>query len=395
MPPSSNRASKERLGGSPNPKGGGLPGGMAVSQDEMPLDGGRGDKDKKEEDGQPIETLEALTLSDYNRWLVVEEKFAVAEGVREQRQEGELFRKARDDRHRERGQSRQQNTTEQMKEAKTRVDSHRRANLDQGSNVKRDVIAWNLAKVEEKEAWKKYGQATRETLKVDSVNRQEMVAKKKNTGAAVKKEIDTLLDDVRQQRAMHKNRNHEKAETVRSQTADTVIDGSKKHFFLQRRAAAKETSGMVEQWNEQRSKNRLDFIKNFQIRAAKVRGARDGAKNMRDELKRQKQEEAAAIRDRRAGYAEARQALLTDQQLAEREAVNNNIAATFVPAESTRRMIQHPHYQELTAVIVDPTSAVSREIAASPKRTRRPISGGTAAALTMSGQDSKRDTRRV
>jgi hypothetical protein len=42
------------------------------------------------------------------------------------------------------------------------------------------------------------------------------------------------------------------------------------------------------------------------------------------------------------------------------------------------------------AVIVDP-----REIAASPKRTRRPISGGTAAALTMSGQDSKRDTRRV
>ena len=125
------------------------------------------------------------------------------------------------------------------------------------------------------------------------------------------------------------------------------------------------------------------------------RGARDGAKNMRDELKRQKQEEAAAIRDRRAGYAEARQALLTHQQLAVREAVNNNIAATFVPAESTRRMIQHPHYQELTAVIVDPTSAVSREIAASPKRTRRPISGGTAAALTMSGQDSKRDTRRV
>ena len=62
---------------------------------------------------------------------------------------------------------------------------------------------------------------------------------------------------------------------MRSQTADTVIDGSKKHFFLRRRAAAKETSGMVERWNEQEIKNRLDFIKSFQIDTAKVRGARN------------------------------------------------------------------------------------------------------------------------
>ena len=40
----------------------------------------------------------------------------------------------------------------QMKEAKTKVDAHRRANLEMGSMVKRDVIAWNQAAHEEKDA---------------------------------------------------------------------------------------------------------------------------------------------------------------------------------------------------------------------------------------------------
>ena len=46
---------------------------------------------------------------------------------------------------------RQQDTVEQMKEAKTKVDAHRRTNLESGSAVKRDVIAWNQAKIEERE----------------------------------------------------------------------------------------------------------------------------------------------------------------------------------------------------------------------------------------------------
>jgi hypothetical protein len=53
---------------------------------------------------------------------------------------------------RERGQARQQDTVEQMKETKTRVDAYRRANQELGNAVKRDVGAWNEAKRVEKAA---------------------------------------------------------------------------------------------------------------------------------------------------------------------------------------------------------------------------------------------------
>ena len=124
-----------------------------VAQDDGDEGGseGRLGRNSKEDVGEVVE-LAALTLGEYNRWLVAEEKFALAEDCREQRLEGEQFRKARDDRHRERGQLRQQDTVEQMKEAKTKVDAHRRTNLEMGGAVKRDVIAWNQAKIEEKEA---------------------------------------------------------------------------------------------------------------------------------------------------------------------------------------------------------------------------------------------------
>jgi hypothetical protein len=94
--------------------------------------------------------MEAMTMTDYNRWLVTESNWSMAEECRQQHIEGEQFRKARDDRNRERGQLRQQDTVEQMKEAKTKVDAHRRTNLEQGSAVKRDVIAWHAAAIEDK-----------------------------------------------------------------------------------------------------------------------------------------------------------------------------------------------------------------------------------------------------
>ena len=60
-----------------------------------------------------------------------------------------------------------------------------------------------------------------------------------------------------------------------------------------------------------------------------------------------------------------------------KQAVNDRFAERFVPADSTRRMLQHPHYAEITAVAADVTSAISREIVANSKRLRR----GAPAAL--------------
>ena len=76
---------------------------------------------------------------------------------------------------------------------------------------------------------------------------------------------------------------------------------------------------------------------------------------------------------------ETRQQALMKQQLAIKETVNSAITERFVQPEASRRMLTHPHYTEFSAVLADVTSSVSREIAANPKRTRRP-----APALTLS-----------
>ena len=80
-------------------------------------DGGEVSRKKQgNQDDPPIGDIESLTLAELNRWRITEENWNMAEEVREQHIEGETFRKAREDKHRERGQVRQQDTVEQMKE---------------------------------------------------------------------------------------------------------------------------------------------------------------------------------------------------------------------------------------------------------------------------------------
>lgn len=132
----------------------------------------------------------------------------------------------------------------------------------------------------------------------------------------------------------------------------------------------------------QRSKNRLEFITAFKARTAKVAGARDKARTSRTKLQEVRAQEAAELRERKHALAEQRQSQLTEHSVAVKEAVNASISTRFVHPESSRRMLQHPHYTEVAAVVADVTSSVSREIASSPRRSRRP---GAQAALTMSG----------
>lgn len=75
---------------------------------------------------------EGVTLAEFNRWLVQEDNWQLAEETRESYMEGSQFRKTRDERHRERGMERQAASIEQMKVAKGRVEEHRQQNLEHG-----------------------------------------------------------------------------------------------------------------------------------------------------------------------------------------------------------------------------------------------------------------------
>ena len=164
-------------------------------------------------------------------------------------------------------------------------------------------------------------------------------------------------------------------------------------------------------------------------KSAKVKSARDSSRKAREQLAASRHEAASSLREQKAGLAEARQQQLHDYSVGLKETVraqasllsfsprthlacpplaaspcplavylshsarmqtsrasqvNSSVSERFVTPENSRRMLQHPHYSEVSAVAADVTSAVSREIAASPKRSRRPQSA-TGAAPAIGG----------
>jgi hypothetical protein len=207
----------------PLPAGGGRPG-KAVDQDDDAYDDGSRKKAANADSDLPIGDLESLTLGEYSRWVVTEYNWDVAEACREQHMEGEQMRKARDDRHRERGQIRQQDTVEQMKEAKTRVDAHRRANTEQGSNVKRDVIAWKEATNELKAEWAKFGASVRAAQQAVSSTeiRDALQASKKEKCRQVKQEETGLTAAYERLRGEILAKNKDLVGRVKKETADVV-----------------------------------------------------------------------------------------------------------------------------------------------------------------------------
>lgn len=368
------------------PRGGGLAGGIKGAEQEDDETGeGRKKGGAAGEGGEALGDVDSMTLGEYNRWLITESNWTNAEEIREQHIEGEQFRKAREDRHRERGQLRQQDTVEQMKEAKTKVDAHRRMNLEAGSAVKRDVIAWNVATHQEKAQWQNFGKSVKAALIAsDSTeNRDALVKQKKKAGETVKKEINQLRAELEKQKTAFKTSKLEQAKKVRDETADGVIDAAKKFFFLQRKTAAKETTGLVQSWSTERDKAKKAFEEVQHQRSVRVKGMREAGRKAREALAAAKAEAASSLREQKQGFAEQRQQQLHDHSVNLKDAANSSISQRFVAPDESRRMLQHPHYSEVSAVVADVTSAVSREIASSPKRNRRPAS-----ALTMAGQQA-------
>lgn len=233
------------------------------------------------------------------------------------------------------------------------------------------------------------GKEIREKVAADKAKCDEKAifqAEKKAFGAAVKAEVDVLRKEAQKVREGNIDSNKKLADKVRSETSDVVIDEAKKTFFLQRKQAAKDTSAMVDAWNTDRAKIRQAFMQEQANKANRVKSTKDGARNARAALVAQKQSSAASTREKRDGLKSQREQRAQDHASLLKQAINGALTERFVPADSARRMLQHPHYSEVSAVVADVTSGISREIASSPKR-RRPISAGAAnPAIAMAGQ---------
>ena len=184
---------------------------------------------------------------------------------------------------------------------------------------------------------------------------------------------------------------------VKKSTSDDVIDTSKKMFYEQRVKVAKEIQQDVKKWADDSSADRKAFREKLQLKVQRERGTEGASRAAKKALMAEKARSAADLRKAKAEGMQTHREKEERHMAMTKNVVNSSSANTFVDTSLARRMLQHPHYAEVSAVVTDVTSTISKDIAAAPRR--RPPSAGAAsggakpaAALRMSPSSTARKT---
>ena len=246
---------------------------------------------------------DGVTLSDFRRWLVLEENWQSAEETRQLYMEGHQFKKERDDRHRERGMERQAASIEQMKVAKGRVEEHREHNLEQGKVVREDVVDWKQQMISHQEAWISRAKEVRDkTVKSERAReeKKKLLEEKKAHSKRVKEELTTMLKSGQDARLEYAKKVREHATKIRNETSDKVTDEARKIFYNQRKKVADDVQQEVKLWEDARNANRKVFREKLQLGREKARGMEGNARGARKALMAEKAREAAELHKQKA-----------------------------------------------------------------------------------------------
>ena len=314
---------------------------------------------------------EGVFMAEYNRWLHLEQNWEAAEQIRNQYMENSQLRKSRDERHRERGMERQAASIEQMKHAKAKVEEHRENNLAQGKAVRDSVSSWKEKSFAEKQAWIEHNRSVKDTIlsmERDRAEREALLALKKRITAQVKVEVMQLEEDNKLQKEQVLATNRDLHDRVRSETSSDATDEAKRFMYDQRRQRASEIQTTVKQWEAQRNANKLKFREDAANRRDKSRKIEASARLSRKQLAEKKAAQAEELRQRKKATAKAYRAQLQEHAALVKQVVYSSAEYKFASPAESRRMMQHPHYQEVNAVVTDITSSISKEIASSPHR---------------------------
>jgi len=327
---------------------------------------------------------EGVTASEYNKWLHLEANWELAEETRHAHMEGSQVRKSRDERHRERGMERQAASIEQMKSAKGKLEAHRESNQELGKEVRQNVQGWKQAASSQQQRWLEHGKSLKEqirTMERERAERDALLSMKKALSVQVKMEVLQLAQDGKQQKEEVLASNRSQAGRIRTETAAEVTDDAKKFMFEQRRQAALATQRKVQEWDAERRANKLRFREDAARKQDKLRKGESTARNSRKQLQEQRQAQAEMLREHKKSVQASMRSQQEEHAALVKQVINGSMSEKFASSAESRRMLQHPHYQEMTAVLTDVTSQISKEIASSPRR--RPPSAGKAATPAL------------
>ena len=323
-------------------------------------------------------------MYEYNRWLTLEANWEKAEEKRKEYMEGSQAIKSRDDRHRERGMERQTASIEQMKAAKNRVEQKRQENLEKGKSVRNEMHKYKEKMHVQEAGFREHNKMIKEKIKDLERSRPErdaLLALKKRIVSQVKVEVLQLaeLGEKKKEEVIASNR--AQVERIKLETDVSRTDSGKSYMYEQRKKSMLETQKMEQAWAQERKLKKQEFIEAAQKRRAKSQTIEASARLSRKELTEKKVKQAQELRERKAEIANTYRKQLAEHAGLVKAVVNMHVADKFAPQTASRRMLQHPHYQEVTAVLTDVTSHVSKEIAASPRRRLpQPGTGGRASS---------------
>ena len=120
---------------------------------------------------------------------------------------------------------RQSASIEQMKHAKTRVESHREANLVNGKAVRQDVHGWKEAMYCQQNDWVEHGKSLKDKVmnsERQRAEREALLALKKKLSQQVKVEILQLVQDGKNRKEEVLASNREQASRIRGETGIEV-----------------------------------------------------------------------------------------------------------------------------------------------------------------------------
>jgi len=296
------------------------------------------DSAKKEESSPGQSEQRFTTKAEYNRWLISQEKYSMAEDVRTQGRSGEDFIKERMKQHTQQGLSRQQAASVQMKKASEALEAHRERNLTKGRAVYEEVAGWRTGAKATKEEWVAYGKNVKEkTIKANATAESvaQLTDKKKKQAAA------TRADDEKKERERNELKDsiaktaREQASKVRTETADEITDNAKRVFYEQRLAAAKETRSDAARWQKERKEDLTAFQESQNKKRAKGKAVREGAGKARQELLSTRTENASAMRSAKRQLADEHRQKMQDEYQARAATVKGVINNNFlVPGEN-------------------------------------------------------------
>ena len=128
-----------------------------------------------------------------------------------------------------------------------------------------------------------------------------------------------------------------------------VTDSAKKYMYEQRKNAALATASHVKGWEAERRGNKLKFREDAAKNKDMSKKIESSARSSRKQLQEQRQRQADAVREHKKHVLNSYRMQQEDRAALVKQVVNATVAEKFASPANSRRMLQHPHFQEVCA----------------------------------------------